>query len=174
MRHRDTSFGLLLRDQAPERKLPAIAPERNVGVGRKILSENLSTNSIRCSLFCQEVSEQWLVIPGRRCDRRPRMYANSFFFPPLSYRRHHCFRTHASARCTFVRSRLRARASALTQAHNARAYAHDYARACLAPDGQANFENSCVCFIRKPLRTPEMASFLAPGFPLVRNLIRLV
>ena len=144
MRHRDTSFGLLLRDQAPERKLPAIAPERNVGVGRKILSENLSTNSIRCSLFCQEVSEQWLVIPGRRCERRPRMYAPSFIAMPASVSARVVSppslppHSEASARCTCVRSRLRARAR-------------------LAPDGPTNFTNSCVRFIRKPSRTPGMA-----------------
>ena len=139
------------------------------------IKRELSMNSIRCSVRRSTnnglLYQADAVSVGLGCLH---LLLSPLAPLPLSYRRHHCFRTHASARCTFVRSRLRARASALTQAHNARAYAHDYARACLAPDGQANFENSCVCFIRKPLRTPEMASFLAPGFPLVRNLIRLV
>ena len=51
---------------------------------------------------------------------------------PLAYRRHHCFRTHVRGRCTFVRSQLLARASALTQAQDARAYAHDCTRAARA------------------------------------------
>ena len=50
----------------------------------------------------------------------------------------------------------RARASALTQAHDCTCI-RSRLRARLAPDSQANLANSCMCFIGKPLRTPEMA-----------------
>ena len=120
-KHNDTSFDLLLRYQASSYCSGEKHGRRAQDVKRELLNE--------ChSLLCQEVNKQWLVIPGRRSERRPRMYALSFIAmplasPPLSYRRHPYFRTHASARCTFIRSRLRARASTLTQAHDACAYA---------------------------------------------------
>ena len=125
LKHNDKSFDLLLRYQAFSYCSGEKLRRRAQDIKRELLNEFHA-------LFCQEVNKQWLVIPGRRCERRPRMYTPSFIatsisalvisppslFPHSRKRTMHVrtltiararFRTHASAQCTCVRSRLRAR-----------------------------------------------------------------
>ena len=97
MKHNDTNFDLLRRYQASS----YCSGEKLRCRAQDIKLELLSKFH---SLFCQEVNKQWLVMPGRRCGRRPRMYAHSFIAipasisalvisPPPLFK----FRTHASA-----------------------------------------------------------------------------
>ena len=77
LKHNGTSFDLLLRYQASSycsgEKLRRWAQD----IEQELLNE-------LHSLFCQEVNIQWLDIPGRQCERRPRMYAPSFVAMPAS------------------------------------------------------------------------------------------
>ena len=57
---------------------------------------------------------------------------------PLSYRRHHSFHNHASARCTCISSRLHARALPHSHKHMMHVCTLTIEHASLAPDGQAN------------------------------------
>ena len=118
--------------------LPAIALERNFGVGSKILSENFTTNSIFCPV--RRSTNNGLLYQADS-ERRPWMCAPSFIAMPANISA-----LVISPPSLFPRSRKRTM--------HVRTFT--VARARLAPDGQANFENSCTSFIRKPLRTSEM------------------
>ena len=137
-------------------------PRETFGVGRKILSWNFSANSIRCSvrrstnngLLCQADA----VGVGLGCMHillSPSRLAS----PHLSYRRHHCSSSALTqARCTFLRSRFGAR----VRTHASARYT------CVRSRSRArNFANSCICFIYKPLRTPEMAEMVKMAKVLV-------